>query len=51
LEIFGDFAIAASLVDTGEDLGFPGSKFNSQHAFGQTIKSDVGKKRRPRSTF
>ncbi len=43
MEIFGDLAIAASLSDTGKDLSLPGGKFNSWHAFGQTVESDVRK--------
>jgi len=42
MEIFGNLTVAASLSDTGQDLSFPRGKFNSRHAFGEAVESDVG---------
>jgi hypothetical protein len=43
VKVFGNLSVASSLGNAGQDFSLPWRKFNSRHAFGQTIESDVRK--------
>jgi hypothetical protein len=43
VKVFRNFAVATSLGDTRQDLSLSGGKFNTRHAFGKAVQSDMRK--------